>query len=594
MYFLFSSGSLGVAFFFILSGFLMGYLYANPQPKEFIERRYARIFPPFLVMAFSMWIFRLFPQTPLFARVVCMLFFAFFVRTVWTNLIERFHLGSLSIKIFLYIQLIIAVWYGFFIMRLPAAWFDSLPFILREGTIFATNVTFSLPFGNYIPLLDGVYWSLAPEVLFYLIYPFLFSPTVSQLKKKSSSFVLLFIVSLFPLFFGLSLLFKQTQGLGSLFIEYFIYFCGGITLANYILNKAKKSSPVFLRYIVNPVTFLIMLFVSFLFLQEASGATTLLFRLLLVVPFGYIVYSLVEEETLLSRLFRRREFLFLGTISYSMYIGHTAIVDGLHLLFRPKNLLTNVLFLSITTSIFLLVSYAFHLIIETPYFQFKPTKKIEYHRLNTSKLPYFAFFAFIASLFFSVYSSQFNFLSQQKKYKDIIPQSIVISDNSYSFSFKSQENNMGVILLHLTNIVGEKNVGKTSADPSKHQRFVIKMKEEGASQWYASQDSSPAEIGSSSSYPFGFPVIVDSINKKYVVELSMKDADYTSSILLNKDVYTITTVHQISKQTLVKNPLFFISHLGGKLQIVFTNPAAQLTALCISPFFLLLFFLLYA
>ena len=133
--FLFTSGNLGVTFFFILSGFLMGYLYTNPSPGEFIERRYARIFPPFLVMVFCMWIFRLYPNTSLLARIALMLSAAFLVRTIWIFFVERFHKGSMLIKIFFLLQIVVALWYGFVIMRRPPIWFDSLPFFLKEGSI---------------------------------------------------------------------------------------------------------------------------------------------------------------------------------------------------------------------------------------------------------------------------------------------------------------------------------------------------------------------------------------------------------------------------------------------------------------------------
>ena len=128
-------------------------------------------------------------------------------------------------------------------------------------------------------------------------------------------------------------------------------------------------------------------------------------------------------------------------------------------------------------------------------------------------------------------------------------------------------------------------------DPNKHQRFQIKMKERGTSDWYASQDTSPAEIGDSSSYPFGFPPIANSKNKTYVVEMSIINIDYTSTILFNKDQYELTTVHQIQKQSILKNPLELLTLLKDKLQTILSNPEAQLTALCIMPFFLLLFLL---
>ena len=586
--FLFTSGNLGVTFFFILSGFLMGYLYSKPNPKEFIERRYARIFPPFLVMAVCMFIFRLVPTTPLFARVFLMLSVALFVRLIWTGGVEKFKLGSVLISLFLLFQGVVAVWYGFIIMRHPAIWFDSLPFVLKQGSIFAANATLTLPLGNYIPLLDGVYWSLIPEMIFYLVYPFIFVPTVQMLHKKNKWYGGIFIFLLFPFFFGLSLLFKHSQGLTMLFVEYFIYFCGGIFIANILNQKSNQPSNHFIAKVLNPITFLILLFCSYLLLVGSSGYETIILRLLLVIPFGGLVYLLLTQKSALSRLFEHKIFLFLGTISYSMYIGHTALIDGMHLIFKPTSALTNLLFLLIAAVVFLLVSYAFHLIIETPYFMFKPEKKFAIPCIQNNKIIFSVLLLTIAFIFFSTYTSQFNFFSLQKKYSNTFPSTTAISDTPYSFTFTAQEDNMGVILIHLTNTVGHE-VKKQVSNPLVQQRLQIRMKESGATGWYASQDASPAEIGDSSSYPLGFPVIEKAKNKKYIVELVMKDIDYRSTVILNKDTYDLITVHQIPKQTLIKNPLKLLSHISEKVQTAFANPEAQLVAICITPFFLLLF-----
>ncbi|MFZ2206378.1 MAG: acyltransferase [Microgenomates group bacterium] len=594
IYFLFTSGNLGVTFFFILSGFLMGYLYTNPHPIEFIERRYARIFPPFLVMVSSMFIFRLFPTLPLFFRIATMMGIALFVRLVWIYIVERFRFGSVAIKLFLFLQMLVAIWYGLVIMRHPPIWFDSLPYLLKEGTIFATNATLTLSLGNYIPLLDGVYWSLAPEMIFYLLYPYIFAPTVHMLRKKNWRFIIAFILSLFPFLAGLSILFKHSQGLSMLFIEYFIYFCGGIALASYLHISDKKIRFPFAKSIITPLFFITLLFLAYLFLGMMTGWASIVTRLFYVFPFGFIVYELMTEKTPLSRLFQHRIFLFLGTISYSMYIGHTAIVDGMHLMFKPTDALTNILFLFITGSIFMLTSYALHLIIEKPYFQFKPAKNREPFVFKKNIFPYIALFSLISILFLSSYASQFNFFSLQKKYTNVIPSSVTIFQEPYVFSFTAQEDNMGVILVHLTNTVGDvlpQNAEKI--DPNKHQRFQIRMKEIGSEEWYASQDTAPGEIGNSSSYPFGFPVIADSKGKTYLVEMSMKDIDYTSKIIFNKDFYQLTTVHQIPKQTLLRNPVQLLTHMGDKFQTILMNPEARLTALCVMPFFILLFVLLY-
>jgi peptidoglycan/LPS O-acetylase OafA/YrhL len=569
----------------------MGYLYKDPHPREFIERRYARIFPPFLVMVFCMWIFHLNPSTPLLVRIGLMLVVAYIVRLIWIHIVERFHKGSVLITLFMIVQFVVAIWYGFFIMRRPPIWFDSLPFFIREGTILAANVTQTLSLGNYIPLLDGVYWSLAPEMIFYLLYPFLFAQTTQRLQKKSVLFITLFFISLFPFFFGLSLLFKHTNGLSMLFIEYFIYFCGGIGIATIVHSQTKRETPHFLQLLTTPISFLIVLFLSFFLLGKVSGINTVIVRLLLVFPFGYIVYSLIEHDTSLTRVFQHKIFIFLGTISYSMYIGHTALVDGMHLILKPYNVLTNLLFLLVTGFVFFVVSIALHSIIEKPYFQFKPVKKPHEETILHSKVSYGVLFMFVLFLFFSAYTSQFNFFSLQKKYTNIIPASITISDIPYTFTFTSQEDNMGVILVHLTNTVGNEKIKSYNPNPYVFQRFQIRMKEEGSKEWYASQDIAPAEIGDSSSYPFGFPPISNSKNKKYSVEMSIKNIDHRSTVIFNKDIYPLSTIHQIPKQTLFKNPIKLMTHLSDKLQTALTNSEAQLTAMCILPFFILLFVL---
>lgn len=593
IHFLFTSGNLGVTFFFILSGFLMGYLYSNPQPKEFIERRYSRIFPPFLVMVLSMWVFHLYPATPLLLRIGIMLGVALIARFIWIYIIQHFHKGSLLIKLFMLFQCGVAFWYGLIIMRHPPIWFDSFPLLIKELTIFATNASLTLSLGNYLPQLDGVYWSLAPEIIFYLLYPYLFAPTVQSLKVKMKPYFFFFALSLFPFFFGLSLLFKHTAGLAMLFIEYFIYFCGGIAVANIILRYQQIKTSRILRFLINPVTFLIILFVCYLVLNSSSGPQVVIMRLLLVFPFSYIVYSLVTNDTPLTRLFQKKVFLFLGTISYSMYIGQTAIVDGMHLIFKPHNIVSSVFFLFLTLLTLLLVSIALHHIIEKPYFQFKPEKSKSNTPVPNKKIIYLILLIVILLMFFLSYSSQYNFFSQEKKYTDIIPTSIIISQEPYLFSFTAQENNMGVILVHLTSIVGDSKLKKIKiVDPTKQQRFQIRLKEKGTEKWYASQSTGPAEIGNSSSYPFGFPPIADSKNKTYLIEMSIIDIDYSSAILFNKDVFTLTTIHQIPKQTLLTNPYKLLMHVANKLQTAFADPEARLTAICITPLIIILFSLL--
>lgn len=591
--FLFTSGNLGVTFFFVLSGFLMAYLYAAPHPREFIEKRYARIFPPFLTMVICMSIFHFSPSLSLFPRVAIMFFAAWTMRLLWIHCVEKFHLGSILIRLFLILQLLAALWYGFFIMRQPPAWFASLPFIIQKGTITFVNATLTLPLGNYIPLLDGVYWSLIPEVIFYLLYPYIFAPTVRKLHSRTPIFIGLFIVLLFPFLFGTSLLFEHVWNLKMLFIEYFIYFCSGIVVANLAKRKTTIRLPPFINRVFNPICFILLLFLSYLFLTYSQG--NVVARLFLSIPFGFIVYGLLDETTSLYSFFNGRSFLMLGTVSYSLYIGHTALVDGMHLLFKPHDIWTNILFLLITAVLVGAVSYVMHMIIETPYFMFKPKNQNHPFIQNGGKKALLILIIFFLVTIFSAYSSKYNFFSTVRTYENAKvsintarKDEIEITDNPLLLSFTAEDNNLGVILLHLTNHVGSTRNKKTPVDPLKNQKLLVRVKEDGAASWYASQETSPAEIGNSTSYPIGIPLVKDSLSKKYVVELSMIDIDYKSVLHLHTKPYVLQTVQQLDKKQLLLHPLLLMRHGIEKTTALFNDKEALLVVVCVTPLFVLL------
>ena len=78
------SGGIGVTIFFILTGFLMGRLYELPSSSlSFWRRRYARLFPPFLVMVASFTIFHLIPGLAPIFQVFIFLVCAFGMWAVW-------------------------------------------------------------------------------------------------------------------------------------------------------------------------------------------------------------------------------------------------------------------------------------------------------------------------------------------------------------------------------------------------------------------------------------------------------------------------------------------------------------------------------
>src|SRR5689334_10257001 len=120
---LFNSGILGVSFLFILSGFLMAYLYPQPKsPVAFLQKRYTRIFPLFLTMCSSIAFLALLPGQKWYVAFGIVVLFALIAHTLWVYLIKRFlstKQKTILFLLFLLFQICVSVYY-LWVMKHPA------------------------------------------------------------------------------------------------------------------------------------------------------------------------------------------------------------------------------------------------------------------------------------------------------------------------------------------------------------------------------------------------------------------------------------------------------------------------------------------
>jgi hypothetical protein len=86
---LFISGAIGVAMLFVLSGFVMGFLYPHPlNTRDFLQKRYTRIFPLFLTVSIGLLLAKCIPGNP-WSPIVIVALLALCVHSVWTKKIEQ-------------------------------------------------------------------------------------------------------------------------------------------------------------------------------------------------------------------------------------------------------------------------------------------------------------------------------------------------------------------------------------------------------------------------------------------------------------------------------------------------------------------------
>lgn len=306
-------GWIGVDIFFALSGYLittilLGLRGRRTPYRTFYSRRFIRILPPYLA-------------TTLFLLII-----AFH---------ERWHIGSFVTSQLLFLQAIPDVTRGFVMqfIRHPHHYLTQLPPLLRNAH--------SLPLGGIgtkmeFPYAPPTYWSLSIEEYFYLLW----APIVLRCSRKTILWIAVAMCIVEPLirwmdgtsmaYFSLlcrfdallygallALLFDEWRRRGiprwatSSFASVFFASCVLIGLILYAVRPfIGREIRVSVLFVVFGISLISIAFSAFmgLILLRAGGTSWL------------------------SRILRFKALLFIGTISYTMYLVHViagAIVSKL-------------------------------------------------------------------------------------------------------------------------------------------------------------------------------------------------------------------------------------------------------------------------
>jgi peptidoglycan/LPS O-acetylase OafA/YrhL len=269
-----SFGRNGVDLFFVISGFCMYFMYGSKVDifgidnyKTFLVKRWTRIAP------------------------------AFYFLIVVESLLFLYHIGVFPYQSFFY-------------------------------HLFFINIF--LPVNPFSPH----YWSLATEWHFYLVFPFLF---IRNKEHKQLVFRIMILI-LICLIFRLVLFHEHSEDLvnkitiDSSAIWYrFVEFGFGIIVGKFYLSgvalpKAFRGLPGLalafaIAYLgrICMLTEFVNLFGKYAFIVRAFGEPVMTFG------FALILYNVITTKTIVSRLISSKPFLFIGKISYSMYLWHLLI-----------------------------------------------------------------------------------------------------------------------------------------------------------------------------------------------------------------------------------------------------------------------------
>ena len=406
---LFSGGYIGVDIFFVLSGYLItGIIFKKLQSNsfsfyDFYARRIKRLIPPVIIIKFFSLVVGYYLMNPYqFFTLIDQAFYS-------TILLSNFYLSNSS---------------------------DYFSLSTFENPLMHT-------------------WSLSLEEQFYLIFPIIFLIIYYKFKNKIVLLLSLFLlISLFMAQFGGNLTFEKPfieyklfffnqPGFASYFMpigRFFEFLCGSVSYLLTVRLKKIAFSHNILSYIG---IFIILL--SLILFDGNSGFPNLL-TLLPVIGTILIIIYYPEKNSYLSFL-TFKPFIFIGTISYSLYLWHQPLFVFYRIKFNSEISILSILIIIFISFIF---SYLSHKFIESK------IRKINFNPKKTIYIYFICTFVFIAILYFFKLN---HFQESYKiKYQNKIPSEnlnlvVDLEENIKRFRMVSLNKN-----LRLTNSIIKKKI----------------------------------------------------------------------------------------------------------------------------------------
>ena len=326
----FSNGPNSVQIFFVLSGFLMSYLYPSiAHTKLFIQRRYTRIFLPLFVVVLFIWILLQWHIVQWYMRVFIFLGVIFAIWGFW-KLVKRYAFSPhMLFWLFITLQVVTLIAVLFVLPKHPMM-LQSTDFV--NFSTMLVNITLVYPFTKALTLMRGVFWSLPSEILFYILYPVLIIPLI-QIGKRWGIFVTaLLTIGVVKILFDLD---AALLSVGNLQVINIARACGFVVgvIVGTLYHTKNSIWHILYRHLQKPLIGMIVLSAFIVMQANYFGfdthryLTNNMYYLISSCIIGLTIFTALIPETILYTIFSHNVFVFLGISSYSLYLIHDDVIN---------------------------------------------------------------------------------------------------------------------------------------------------------------------------------------------------------------------------------------------------------------------------
>ncbi len=547
----FAVGPNSVQVLFVLSGFLMAYLYQNVKsPLTFLQKRYLRIVPALSVVVLYIWLTKVlikdlvwFQKVPIFVITVLL------YTVAWRGLRRlsgRYSLGRKIFFLFIFAQLLTATVLMIVIPRITHN--ETIPInqLFREVLVLFANFTLTTPFSQHQILLDSVFWSLFPEILFYLLFPFIVAPLIHLCKRSGWLITIVVILIVGKILLDLDAALAPLNSFLEINIARSNGFVVGVLVGTLYFTKGQFFQKIQKFVERKSISILIL----FLFFAMQWGDTMLsgynkqpieimnIYYLVSSWVIGLTILTAVSK-TFVNKIFSLRIFTFLGMISYSMYLFHHSVFDWMSQIFDPikEQLGTNIalgfVYLFVSLGVVLLSSYFLFKLIESLYFvekknihEIKSIALIKWPQFFTTKKIKIVAIALISLwvvVFIYTAIFPFPFLVEQKAFQQKMTKKgyVVLTDKNFDTSITPSYQNLSIVALHLWYGESAAKTIENRKTPATLQFFLI----DSVGGVISHSEREAYKVEGSPNFLFGFVPQTESTNKSYTIRLKTQGSN---------------------------------------------------------------------